>query len=308
MTRFDFDVALSFAGEQRAYVEGVAKALQAAGLRVFYDDFETADLWGKDLYEHLDEVYQRRARFCILFASADYAQKVWPTHERRSAQARALRQHEEYILPVLFDDTQIPGLRDTVSHLSAARLEPREVATTLIQKIGRDQLVLPPQLRAFRKSLAAIRLNIDEDLADALATDYCNSIRRMHAHERQAVAMAYGWSYICSSSLRVVFNLQHSAEKAETTPAHFLQSLRDLSNLGLAVTEHSPNEPGVWELHWVARNYLDTETREISHAVGSIVAMALIRSLNPGCGCIQCAIDSLDSLDFRWLNDSETRP
>ena len=56
---FGYDVALSFAGEQRAYVEKVAAALRRRGHRPFYDDYEKASLWGKDLYEHLDCVYQK---------------------------------------------------------------------------------------------------------------------------------------------------------------------------------------------------------------------------------------------------------
>ena len=31
-------------------------------MRVFYDEYERAELWGKDLYSHLDEVYRRSAR------------------------------------------------------------------------------------------------------------------------------------------------------------------------------------------------------------------------------------------------------
>ena len=74
---FAYDVCLSFAGEQRAYVRDVAAALASKGLRVFYDEYEKVNLWGKDLYAHLDEIYQNMARFCVLFASAAYAQKVW---------------------------------------------------------------------------------------------------------------------------------------------------------------------------------------------------------------------------------------
>jgi hypothetical protein len=105
---FQFDVALSFAGEDRQYVDVIADRLRTRGVRVFYDRYEQATLWGKDLYEHLDQVYQGAARYCVLFASEHYANKVWTNHERRSAQARALRENEEYILPVRFDDTDIP--------------------------------------------------------------------------------------------------------------------------------------------------------------------------------------------------------
>ena len=85
---YEFDVALSFAGEQRSDVERVADYLKNAGLRVFYDAHEKASLWGKDLYVHLSDVYQNRARYCIIFASREYADKSWTGHERQNAQAR----------------------------------------------------------------------------------------------------------------------------------------------------------------------------------------------------------------------------
>ena len=40
-----YHVALSFAGEDRAYVNEVANALQAEGVDVFYDKFEEDELW-----------------------------------------------------------------------------------------------------------------------------------------------------------------------------------------------------------------------------------------------------------------------
>jgi len=109
---FEYDVCLSFAGEERNYVRRVAKVLKSKGIRIFYDEYAQVEMWGKDLYVHLDDIYQNTAKFCVLFASKHYAKKVWSNHERQSAQARAIRQHSEYILPAKFDSTQIPGLRE----------------------------------------------------------------------------------------------------------------------------------------------------------------------------------------------------
>jgi hypothetical protein len=81
---FDYDVALSFAGEQREYVREVADELTRHRVRVFFDEYMEAELWGKDLYEHLADVYSRRAKYCIIFASEAYAAKVWTSHERKS--------------------------------------------------------------------------------------------------------------------------------------------------------------------------------------------------------------------------------
>ncbi len=42
---FIYDVALSFAGEDRDYVEEVATILKSFKVRVFYDKFEETNLW-----------------------------------------------------------------------------------------------------------------------------------------------------------------------------------------------------------------------------------------------------------------------
>ena len=60
---YEYDVALSFAGENRVYIEGVATHLKSSGIRVFYDSFEQVELWGKDLYTHLDDIYRNKARW-----------------------------------------------------------------------------------------------------------------------------------------------------------------------------------------------------------------------------------------------------
>jgi hypothetical protein len=88
---FQYDVSLSFAGEDRDYVRQVADELTSQGIRVFYDEYEKAELWGKDLYTHLDDVYQNAAQYCVMFVSQHYANKLWTNHERQSAQARALK-------------------------------------------------------------------------------------------------------------------------------------------------------------------------------------------------------------------------
>lgn len=99
---FQYDVCLSFAGEDRGYVEMVARGLRDAGVKVFYDQDEQVKTWGKDLAEHLDWVYRVASRYCVVFISEAYARKPWTIHERRSALARALDGQDEYVLPCTF--------------------------------------------------------------------------------------------------------------------------------------------------------------------------------------------------------------
>jgi hypothetical protein len=136
-THEKYDVVLSYASEDRVYVEKVASALKASDARVFYDRYEEASLWGKDLLEHFDSVYRNDGRYCVMFISKAYAEKMWTRHERRSALARGLESNREYVLPARFDDTKVEGLRPTTAYIDLRRVSPDEFTRLVLQKLGR---------------------------------------------------------------------------------------------------------------------------------------------------------------------------
>lgn len=133
---FEYEVALSFAGENRDYVQEVANVLRQKRVRLFYDNFNSTELWGKDLYTHLDEVYRKRSKYCVLFLSEKYEEKVWTNHERQSIQARAFEENKEYLLPVKLDNTEIPGIRPTTGYVNGAKLTPKQVAEMIYRKVN----------------------------------------------------------------------------------------------------------------------------------------------------------------------------
>lgn len=130
-----YHIALSFAGEDRAYVGAVADSLVSRDVKVFYDAHEEADLWGKNLYTHLSDVYQNQAEFTVMFISKSYAERLWTNHEREGAQARAFEERREYILPARFDDTEVPGVLKTVGYVDLRRKTPVQLADLLIEKL-----------------------------------------------------------------------------------------------------------------------------------------------------------------------------
>ena len=73
-----WDVALSFAGAQRDYVEQVARDLKAWGVRCFYDADEQTELWGRYLAEELPAIYGEQAAAVVMFVSAEYAARSGP--------------------------------------------------------------------------------------------------------------------------------------------------------------------------------------------------------------------------------------
>ena len=170
-----YDVALSFAGEDRVYVEEVARLLQADDISTFYDRFEQDALWGKDLYVHLDNVYRRASRFCVMFISAAYAAKLWTGHERRSIQAKDFISNAAGdILPARFDDTEVPGLRPQMAYVDLRHTSPAQLAGLIASKVrGRHA-------EMFRNALTSALASAESYLAPqqlATADEIASEIR-----------------------------------------------------------------------------------------------------------------------------------
>jgi hypothetical protein len=90
---------------------------------------------GKNLTAFFDEVYRKKARFCVVFVSNEYKNRIWTNHEFRSAQARALDlKGEECILPIRIDDTDLDGLPSTVGYVPIA-MGIEQIASLLIRKL-----------------------------------------------------------------------------------------------------------------------------------------------------------------------------
>ena len=159
-----WDVALSFARAQRDYVEQVARALQAQGVRCFYDADEEIDLWGKYLAEELPAIYGEQAAAVVIFVSAEYAARDWTRHERRAALDRAVRERREYVLPARFDDTPLPGLVPDMVTVDLRGRTPDQFAGLIAAKLADLGITAPGPAG----SLAPVAQRYLDGLPDAL--------------------------------------------------------------------------------------------------------------------------------------------
>jgi hypothetical protein len=225
---------LSFAGEDRAYAERVATALRRRGIRVFYDRYEQVELWGKDLYSHLDYVYRHSARYCVLFISAAYGEKLWTNHERRSAQARAFSENKEYVLPVRFDDTEIPGLAPTVGYLDVCRLNPRDLASRIVEKLGSRQRTnfWPPSLDRLYRRLKK-RNKVGKERISSIAYAFFEAFKRMSPEERKVISAAFLFGCHAELPENVHISLDFLRRITSFPPAKIKRILGSLRSLGL---------------------------------------------------------------------------
>ena len=140
---YKYDVALSFAGEDRKYVEEVALFLKKKNIAVFYDYFEEEALWGKNLISYLEEIYTNKSKYCVVFISQYYVQKEWTCYESAAAMVRLLNSNmkqKEYLLPVKFDETKVSGVLSTIGFIDGKKKTPDELGNLIIKKLHTSDL------------------------------------------------------------------------------------------------------------------------------------------------------------------------
>lgn len=130
-----FDVALSFAGEDRATAAQLAELLSQRGVTVFYDRYDAADLWGKDLHDHFSSIYSG-SRFVVLLISQAYADKSWTRFEARAALARALDDNAAKVLPVALDDAIGQFRSSVLGYVDLRDIPIDRVADMIVAKLG----------------------------------------------------------------------------------------------------------------------------------------------------------------------------
>ena len=133
--QFEYDVALSFAGEDGAVAEEFASLLTGRAIKVLRDEYLADGRWGKDLIDHLVNIYSRKARYCVMLLSQYYPLKKWTEAERRAAQQRAFRDANEYILPIRLDDTEVPGITETTGYRDLRQHSLESIVDLLEQKL-----------------------------------------------------------------------------------------------------------------------------------------------------------------------------
>jgi len=137
---FIYDVAISFAGINRTIAEELATCLKEEYyLNVFYDDFEKMNLWGKDLYNFLYDVYSDKSRYCVVLLSQEYFEKIWTAHELKAIHLRLLKEKKDYLLPIKVDDCELPKEFFTVSYLTYNKSNITDISFEINEKVWKQK-------------------------------------------------------------------------------------------------------------------------------------------------------------------------
>lgn len=143
-----YDIAVSFAGEQRGYVRETVAACKAKGLRVFFDEDKTNDWWGKNFIQEQRRAYSSQARFFVPFLSSDYLAKPIPMDEFASAMMTAVKLGDGYILPVIMGNADVPAelLHPHIGYLRSEAFTPDQLADELVKKVKSAERTGQPEV------------------------------------------------------------------------------------------------------------------------------------------------------------------
>ncbi len=137
---YEYDIAVSFAGAQRAYVEQFVDSCRQRGLVVFYDRDMAVAYWGRNFIYEFRKVYGgSAARFVMPFISAEYLTTPYPRDEFAAAVEQGFRREgQTYLLPVVVGDVTIPPelLNPAVGMLRADDHTPSELAGMTVQRLA----------------------------------------------------------------------------------------------------------------------------------------------------------------------------
>lgn len=134
-SRFEYDIGISFAGEDRDFAEDLARDLRKLQVKVFFDQYQTHDILGKNLTTYLYDIYGNKCRFCVPLISTSYVNKRWPKHEWAAANERNVNEAGgHYLLPVRLDDCQFAGLSPDIACMSIEDGS-HKIAETIVKKL-----------------------------------------------------------------------------------------------------------------------------------------------------------------------------
>jgi hypothetical protein len=104
---FEYDIAVSFAGENRDLARCIAKNLETLDARVFYDENFESNFLGRAWSTEFQRIFSKESRLVVCLLDKNHLNKIWPTFERECFQPRVA---DAEVIPIFLDETVFPGI------------------------------------------------------------------------------------------------------------------------------------------------------------------------------------------------------
>jgi hypothetical protein len=104
---FEYEVAISFAGENRDLARFISESLTTLDVSNFFDEMFEANFLGKAWSDQFKEIFSKKSKYVLVILDEHHAKKIWPTFEREHF---APRIEDESVIPIFLDDTKFVGI------------------------------------------------------------------------------------------------------------------------------------------------------------------------------------------------------
>jgi hypothetical protein len=104
---YEFDIAISFAGENRDLARYIAESLELLDVHTFYDEMFEANFLGKTWSAQFKTIFGEKSRLILCILDEHHAKKIWPTFEREHFTTRI---PDESVIPIFLDETKFVGI------------------------------------------------------------------------------------------------------------------------------------------------------------------------------------------------------
>lgn len=132
-----YDIAISYANEQKSYVKKLAEALLNHHMRIFADFLEPNRFWGEDLPTELRKIYHDECKYILIILSKEYAQKGFSQFEGKVASERHITGDKFFVIK--YDDVTLPWLNTSIGYIDSSAYNETELAALLVDKIKKKR-------------------------------------------------------------------------------------------------------------------------------------------------------------------------
>lgn len=133
-----FDVAVTFAGETREFVESIVLELEKLipHNNIFYDNFYTSQLARPSLDILLQDIYRNRAKLVVVFLGEKYQEKKWCGLEFKSIREMIMEKEEKKIMYVRLDNGHVGGVFKIDGYIDGNKFTPNEIAKFIQERLS----------------------------------------------------------------------------------------------------------------------------------------------------------------------------
>lgn len=137
ITTHQFDVALSFPGEIRDYIEPVVAELERniGPNSYFYDNNYVSQLARPSLDVLLQDIYRNRSKLVVVFLCSDYQEKEWCGIEFRAIKEIMMQRENDRVMFVKMDEGEVDGVFKTDGYIDGQKYSPADVARFIQERV-----------------------------------------------------------------------------------------------------------------------------------------------------------------------------